>query len=83
MEKDGRPVTDISALNMYSKVDPLRALSLMVLMFSLAGIPPLGGFFAKFYIFSAVLEQSHRQNSDQRLKPNNPRLRLHRKQNKH
>ena len=29
----------------------------MIILFSLAGIPPLGGFFAKFYIFSAVLEQ--------------------------
>ena len=26
-------------------------------MFSLAGVPPLGGFFAKFYVFTAVLEQ--------------------------
>ena len=56
MEKDGRPVTDISALNMYSKVDPLRALSLMVLMFSLAGIPPLVGFFGKFYVLKAAVD---------------------------
>ena len=31
---------------------------MMVILFSLAGIPPLAGFFAKFYIFMAVIEQS-------------------------
>jgi NADH-quinone oxidoreductase subunit N len=36
---------------------PLIALSLSVLMLSLAGIPPTIGFFAKFYIFSAAIEQ--------------------------
>ena len=30
----------------------------MIVLFSLAGIPPLAGFFAKFYIFKAVLEES-------------------------
>ena len=34
------------------------SLSLLVILFSLAGIPPLAGFFAKFYIFKAVIEQS-------------------------
>jgi NADH-quinone oxidoreductase subunit N len=29
----------------------------LIILFSLAGIPPLGGFFAKFYVFSSVLEQ--------------------------
>jgi len=37
---------------------PLLALSLLIILFSLAGIPPLAGFFAKFYIFKSVLEQS-------------------------
>jgi NADH-quinone oxidoreductase subunit N len=55
MEKDGRPVTDISALSMYSKVEPLRAAALMVLMFSLAGIPPLVGFFGKLYVLQAAV----------------------------
>ena len=31
---------------------------MMIILFSLAGIPPLAGFFAKFYIFTAVIEQS-------------------------
>ena len=34
------------------------SLSLLIILFSLAGIPPLAGFFAKFYVFKAVIEQS-------------------------
>ncbi len=56
MEKDGRPVTDISALSLYSRVAPGRALALMILMFSLAGIPPLVGFFAKLYVLQAAYD---------------------------
>ncbi len=56
MEKDGQAVTDISSLNMYSRVEPLRALALMVLMFSLAGIPPLVGFFSKFFVLKAAVD---------------------------
>ncbi len=56
MERDGTPVTDIAALSMYSRVDPLRALAMLVLLFSLAGVPPLVGFFAKFYVLSAAVE---------------------------
>ncbi len=56
MERDGKPVTDIRALNQYSKHEPLRALAVLVLMFSLAGIPPLVGFFAKFYVFTAAVD---------------------------
>ncbi len=56
MERDGQPVTRISALSMYSRVEPLRAAALMVLMFSLAGIPPLVGFFAKVYVLQAAYD---------------------------
>lgn len=55
MEKDGRAVTDIASLNMYSTVEPLRAAALMVLMFSLAGIPPMVGFFGKFFVLQAAV----------------------------
>ena len=48
-------IDDLSGL---SKNHPLLALSLLIILFSLAGIPPLAGFFAKFYIFKSVLEQS-------------------------
>jgi NADH-quinone oxidoreductase subunit N len=56
MERDGQVVTDISALNQYSKHEPLKALAVMVLMFSLAGVPPLVGFFGKFYVLQAAIE---------------------------
>ena len=48
-------IEDLSGL---SKNHPILSLSLLVILFSLAGIPPLAGFFAKFYIFMAVIEQS-------------------------
>ena len=48
-------IDDLSGL---SKNHPVLSLSLLITLFSLAGIPPLAGFFAKFYIFKAVIEQS-------------------------
>ncbi|MFO1106812.1 MAG: NADH-quinone oxidoreductase subunit NuoN [Amaricoccus sp.] len=56
MEKGGEPVTDIASLGLYSKVEPARAAALAVLMFSLAGIPPLVGFFGKFYVLKAAID---------------------------
>ncbi|MHC0054023.1 NADH-quinone oxidoreductase subunit NuoN [Actibacterium sp. D379-3] len=56
MERDGKPVTDITALNMYSAREPLKALAMMVLLFSLAGVPPLVGFFGKFYVLKAAVD---------------------------
>ena len=56
MERDGQPVTDIAALNMYSNREPTKALAVLVLMFSLAGVPPLVGFFGKFYVLRAAYE---------------------------
>jgi NADH-quinone oxidoreductase subunit N len=56
MEKDGRPVTSIDSLNMYSRREPLRALAMLVLMFSLAGVPPALGFFGKFYVLKAAVD---------------------------
>ena len=57
MKKDGVYKEDISDLSGISKKHPLLAISFLIILFSLAGVPPLGGFFAKFYIFSSVLEQ--------------------------
>jgi len=48
-------IEDLSGL---SKNHPILSISLLIVLFSLAGIPPLAGFFAKFYIFMAVIEQS-------------------------
>ena len=52
---DGQ-VENISDLAGISKTNPVMAIILAILMFSLAGIPPLAGFFAKFYVFSAAVE---------------------------
>jgi NADH-quinone oxidoreductase subunit N len=46
-------INDLSGL---SKNHPILALGFLIILFSLAGIPPLAGFFAKFYIFMAVIE---------------------------
>ncbi len=54
MQKDGVPVTNIASLNMYSKRDPLKALAMLILLFSLAGVPPMLGFFGKFYVLQAA-----------------------------
>jgi NADH-quinone oxidoreductase subunit N len=56
MEKDGVPVTTIASLKMYSKREPLRALAMLVLLFSLAGVPPMVGFFGKFYVLRAAYD---------------------------
>ena len=57
LKKDGQYKENISDLSGISKKHPLLAISLLIILFSLAGVPPLGGFFAKFYVFVAVLEQ--------------------------
>ena len=56
MERDGQPVTDITSLNMYARREPGRALAMLILLFSLAGVPPLVGFFGKFYVLRAAYE---------------------------
>jgi len=56
MERDGQPVTDIRSLNMYAKAQPGRALAMLILLFSLAGVPPLLGFFGKLYVLRAAYE---------------------------
>ena len=56
MERDGQPVTDISALKMYSKREPGKALAMLILLFSLAGVPPMLGFFGKFYVLQAAYQ---------------------------
>jgi NADH-quinone oxidoreductase subunit N len=55
MRRDGRMVEDIEALSGLSRTNPVMAFLLAALLFSLAGIPPLAGFFAKFYVFLAAI----------------------------
>jgi len=58
MKRNDQYFETIDDLSGLSKNHPIISLSLLVILFSLAGIPPLAGFFAKFYIFKSVIEQS-------------------------
>ena len=56
MKRNGKYIEDIQELSGASKNHPLMSLSLLIILSSLAGIPPMAGFFAKFYVFMAVVE---------------------------
>ena len=56
MERDGRPVVEIDALHLFSRAAPGRALAMMVLLVSMAGIPPALGFWVKFAVLRAAVE---------------------------
>jgi NADH-quinone oxidoreductase subunit N len=58
MKRNDQYYEKIDDLSGLSKNHPVLSLSLLIILFSLAGIPPLAGFFAKFYIFKSVIEQS-------------------------
>ncbi len=58
LKRNDKYYEDIDDLSGLSKNHPLLSLCLLIILFSLAGIPPLAGFFAKFYVFKAVIEQS-------------------------
>ncbi|HVF82817.1 MAG TPA: NADH-quinone oxidoreductase subunit NuoN [Sphingomicrobium sp.] len=53
---DGRPVESLASLSGLSQTRPLLALALAMFMFSLAGIPPLFGFWPKLMVFNAAVE---------------------------
>jgi NADH-quinone oxidoreductase subunit N len=55
MRRDGVLVENISDLAGLSRTKPTMAFFLAMLLFSLAGIPPLAGFFGKFYVFLAAI----------------------------
>lgn len=55
-DQDGQPVETIASLSGMSKTQPGLALALGLFMFSLAGIPPLLGFYAKFVVFQAAVQ---------------------------
>ena len=57
LNRNGVYFENISDLSGLSKHHPLIAICLTILTFSLAGVPPLAGFFAKFYIFLAIIQQ--------------------------
>src|ERR1043166_3211951 len=58
MRRDGEMVEQISDLSGLARTNPAMAFVLAMLMFSLAGIPPLAGFFAKYYVFVAAINAS-------------------------
>jgi NADH-quinone oxidoreductase subunit N len=56
MRRDGQMVEGIGDLAGLARTNPTMAFFLAMLLFSLAGIPPLAGFFAKFYVFLAAIK---------------------------
>ena len=56
MERDGAPVTELTSLNQFASYQPVKAAALLILMFSLAGVPPMLGFFAKFGVLTAAVD---------------------------
>ncbi len=56
MRRDNQPVEEINDLKGFSKTHPFLSMSLLILMFSMAGIPPLAGFFGKWLVFSAAVK---------------------------
>ncbi len=56
MKRDGQHVEEIGELAGLSRRQPLLAFMFAMLLFSMAGIPPLAGFFAKWYVFAAAIK---------------------------
>ena len=56
MKRNGQPMEQISDFAGLSRTNPLLAFFFAMLLFSLAGIPPLAGFFAKWYVFVAAIK---------------------------
>jgi NADH-quinone oxidoreductase subunit N len=56
MRRDGQMVEEIGDLAGLARTKPAMAFLFAMLLFSLAGIPPLAGFFAKFYVFLAAIK---------------------------
>jgi len=56
MRRNGSMVEDINDLTGLSKTNPVAAAMMLIFMFSMAGIPPLAGFYAKLYVFLAAVD---------------------------
>jgi NADH-quinone oxidoreductase subunit N len=56
MKRNGQHVENISDFAGLSRTNPLLAFLFAMLLFSLAGVPPLAGFFGKFYVFAAAMK---------------------------
>ena len=55
-DAEGRPVETIASLSGLSRTRPVLAAAMAIFMFSLAGIPPLFGFWPKFLVFDAAVQ---------------------------
>jgi NADH-quinone oxidoreductase subunit N len=56
MRRRGHAVERISELSGLSRTDPGLALAMAIFMFSMAGVPPLSGFFGKLYVFLSAVQ---------------------------
>jgi NADH-quinone oxidoreductase subunit N len=56
LRRDNKPLETIADLSGISRTNPVMALAMTALMFSLAGVPPLAGFFGKYFIFLAAVD---------------------------
>jgi NADH-quinone oxidoreductase subunit N len=56
LRRQGKPVEQLSDLAGLSKTNPLLAMAMTIFMFSLAGVPPLAGFFGKYFVFLAAVQ---------------------------
>jgi NADH-quinone oxidoreductase subunit N len=56
LEKDGKAISDIASLHQFARGEPLKAFAVLVLMFSLAGVPPMLGFWGKLYVLNAAVD---------------------------
>jgi len=59
LSHDGKAVTKINDLAGYSRTHPIMAASMLIFLFSMAGIPPFGGFFGKWFVFSAAVNAGY------------------------
>jgi NADH-quinone oxidoreductase subunit N len=55
MRRKGKMVEEIRDLSGLARTHPMLAVAMAIFMFSLAGVPPLAGFFGKFYVFMAAI----------------------------
>jgi len=56
MRRNQKPLESITDLSGLARTNPAQAFVLAMLLFSLAGVPPMAGFFAKFYVFLAAVK---------------------------
>ena len=57
MRRGGRNVEGVADLAGLGRTDPMLAMAIAVFMFSMAGIPPFSGFWGKYFIFTAAVQQ--------------------------